>query len=346
MELPARAGRVTRAAAAAATLAVAVALGAGCARHGHGRLDAAHALAEAAQKRLAPLDADGRRRALASARIFEPVDVAARDLYAGPHDPYAARFGETVSCAFIEPRADRVPLGGTTPKFFCELRHVRSHVDVKIKYGRSNREIYGELLGSRLFWALGVAVDRDYPVRVRCHGCPPEPWRAYRDFPARDPSPRQTRLVDDAVLQRLYPAAVLETHADEGWTFAELDTVDAAAGGAPRVEVDALRLLAAFVAHGDDKPENQRLVCPFDAIDAAGRCTRPRLLVADLGSTFGRGASPMLRLIDKDSRPSFAAWSSLPLWEDRRACRAHLETRTAPPHPIVSEAGRRFLAER
>ncbi|MGZ3407084.1 MAG: ATP-binding protein, partial [Polyangia bacterium] len=79
--------------AAAATLAVAVALGAGCARHGHGTLDAAHALADAAQKRLAPLDADGRRRALASARIFEPVDVAARDLYAGPRDPYAARFG-------------------------------------------------------------------------------------------------------------------------------------------------------------------------------------------------------------------------------------------------------------
>jgi hypothetical protein len=335
---------VTRAAAIAATLVVAVVLGGGCDR-GHGTLDAAHALAAAAKTRLAPLDAEGRRQALAGARIFEPVDVAARDLLAGPSDPYAVPPGETISCEFIEPRKDRVPVGGTTPKFFCELRHVHPHVDVKIKYGRDNRETYGELLGSRLFWALGLAVDRNYPVRVRCHDCPAEPWRAYREYPARDPSPRQTREIEDAVMQRLYPAAVLETHNDEGWSFAELDRVEESAGGAPRVEVDALRLLAAFVAHGDDKPPNQRLVCPFDAIDAAGHCTRPRLLVADLGSTFGRGASPMLRIIDKESRPTFAAWSSLPMWEEPRACRAHLSARAAS-HPIVSEAGRRFLADR
>jgi hypothetical protein len=283
---------------------------------------------------------------LKRARIFEPVDVAARDLLAGPRDPYAAAFGDTVACDFIEPDKARVPTSGTTPKFFCALRHVHPHVDVKVRYGRDNRELYGEVLGSRLFWALGLAVDRNYPVRVRCHDCPADPWRAYRAFPARDPSPRETRELDDAVMQRLYPAAVIETRDDEGWSFGELDAVDAAAGGAPRAEVDALRLLAAFVAHGDDKPDNQRLVCPFDAIDAAGRCTRPRLLVADLGSTFGRGASRVLGLIDKDARPSFAAWSSLPMWEDARACRAHLTARASASFPVVKEAGRRFLAER
>ncbi|MCU1281528.1 MAG: hypothetical protein JWM53_5074 [bacterium] len=333
-----------RAAAIVATLAAVAA--AGCERHGNGTLDAAHALAQAAKTRLVPVDAEGRRAYLKRARIFEPVDVATRNLYAGPSDPYAMPFGATVSCEFVEPRKDRVPTGGTTPKFFCELRHVRPEVDVKIKYGRDNREIYGEVLGSRLFWALGLAVDRNYPVRVRCHECPEDPWRAYRDFPARDPSQRQTRTFDDAVMQRLYPAAVVETHGDEGWSFSELDGVDEAAGGAPRVEVEALRLLAAFVAHGDDKPANQRLVCPFDAIDRAGRCRQPRLLVADLGSTFGRGASPVFGIIDKEARVSFAAWSSLPMWEDARACRAHLVTRSSPSHPIVSEAGRRFLAER
>jgi hypothetical protein len=331
-----------------ASVAVVAALAAiaGCPHRGHGGLDAAHALALAAKAELAPVSASDRRDYLKRARIFDRVEIATRDLTVGPGDPYAAGFETTVSCDFIEPRKERVPAAGTTPKFFCALRHVHAQVDVKIKYGRNNREIYGEVLGSRLFWALGVAVDRDYPVRVRCHDCPEDPWRAYRDFPARDSSPRKTREIDDAVMQRLYPAAVIESHDDEGWSFDELDRVDEAAGGAPRAEVDALRLLAAFVAHGDDKPENQRLVCRFDAIDAHGRCVRPRLLVADLGSTFGRGASRVFGLIDRDARPSFAAWSSLPLWQDKAACRVHFTARASQSDPIVSEAGRRFLAER
>jgi hypothetical protein len=330
---------------AAALVATALG-GSGCEHHGAGTLDAAHALAEAAKKQLAPVSADERRAYLARARIFERVDVAARDLAAGPRDPYAAAAGATVSCRFVEPNKEHVPSGGTTPKFFCEVRHIHPHVEVKIRYGRDNREIYGEVLGSRLLWALGVAVDRDYPVRVRCHDCPAEPWRPYRDFPARDDSPRRTRIIDDAVMQRLYPAAVIETRADEGWSFGELDTIDEAAGGASKAEVDALRLLAAFIAHGDDKPSNQRLVCRFDDIDAAGRCTQPRLLIADLGATFGRGASRVLGLIDKEARPSFASWSTLPVWDDAPACRAHLHARASASSPVVHEAGRRLLAER
>ena len=325
--------------------ALVVALAAGCGRHG-GSYDAARALATAAKAKLAPVSAADRRDYLERARIFEEVDVAARDLAAGPRDPYAVGPDDLISCDFIEPKKERVPTGGTTPKFFCSLRHMHPHVDVKIRYGVDNREIYGEVLGSRLFWALGLAVDRNYPVRVRCHDCPADPWRAYRDFPAVDASPRATREIDDAVMQRLYPAAVIETRDDEGWSFGELDTVDEAAGGASRAEVDALRLLAAFVAHGDDKPPNQRLVCPFEAIDADGRCLRPRLLVADLGSTFGRGASRVFGLIDREARPSFAAWSTLPMWEDARACRAHLSARASASNPVVGEAGRRLLAKR
>ena len=337
--------RVAAPTAAALVAATIAALAVGCGKHG-GSYDAARALAEAAKTRLAPVSGADRRDYLKRARIFESVDVATRDVAAGPRDPYAVAADELVSCDFIEPKKERVPTGGTTPKFFCTLRHRHPHVDVKIRYGRDNREVYGEVLASRLFWVLGVAVDRNYPVRVRCHDCPEDPWRAYRDFPARDSSPRATREFDDAVMQRLYPAAVIETRDDEGWSFGELDAVDEAAGGASRAEVDALRLLAAFVAHGDDKPPNQRLVCPFADIDAAGRCKAPRLLVADLGSTFGRGASRILGLIDKDARPSFAAWSTLPMWEDARACRAHLWARASASNPVVSEAGRRLLAER
>src|SRR5581483_12473071 len=99
---------------------------------------------------------------LARARIFDRnLDVATRDILVGPPDAHAFGFLERVSCDFIEPRRDRVPTGGTTPKFFCTLRHGHGHekIDLKVKYGRANRETYGEVLGSRLLWALGVATD-------------------------------------------------------------------------------------------------------------------------------------------------------------------------------------------
>ena len=216
---------MSRASAVALVAALVVATGAaGC--RPRGRYDAARALAGAGAARLvASSDAD-RHEYLRRARIFEPIDVATRDIAVGPDDPYAVAPDAIVPCDFIEPDIDRVPVGGTTPKFFCSLRHVSPRIDVKMRYGRTNREVYGEVLASRLFWALGLAVDHDYPVRVRCHGCPADPWGAYRAFPAIDRSPRTTREIDDAMMQRLYPAAIIETHGDEGWSFAELDTVD------------------------------------------------------------------------------------------------------------------------
>ncbi len=298
--------------------------------------------ASAVGVRLPRITAEQRAAYFRSARLFERVDPRGRNLLRGPNE---FAFDERVSCDFVEPRADHVPAHGTTPKFFCTLRHEEHEGSrgalLKVKYGRQDGEVYGEVLGSRLLWALGVAVDADYAVRVRCHHCPKEPWISYRDFPRVDPSPRRLHDFDDAIVQRLYPGALLERFTDDGWTFDELSDVEA-----PRAQVDALRLLAAFIAHGDDKPENQRLVCPFGSIDHVREgCRAPRLLIADLGSTFGRGANE-LGLIDARSRPSFAAWSALPVWKDRATCRAYWSTRTSHRHPVISEAGRSFLAAR
>ncbi|HEY8039022.1 MAG TPA: hypothetical protein VIF15_04480 [Polyangiaceae bacterium] len=319
-----------------------VLLGTAC--HRAGTLDPADVIARETGHRTPRLTGEERDRYLRQARLFDDVDPSRRDLLEGPPSPDGARFDAPLVCDFVEPSLERVPAAGTTPKFFCRLEGGDGTM-VKVKYGRSNREIYGEVLASRLLWAVGVASDADYPVRMRCRGCPVEPWLAYRDFPRPDPSPRGLRTIDDAVVQRLYPGVVLQEHVDQGWSFDDLDAIDARAGGAPRAQVDAFRLLAAFIAHGDDKHENQRLVCPLEALDAAGRCRAPRLLIADLGSTFGRGANT-LGFIDGGSRPTFAAWSTLPMWEDRGACRAHRAARETDGDPPVSEAGRRFLAAR
>lgn len=311
---------------------------------GPGTLGVSDVLAQRAPRQLARVGPEDRRQYLRRARIFDEVDVRKRDVLSGPHDAQRFHFDQRVSCDFIEPRAGDLPPLGTTPKFYCTLSG-RDRARVKVKYGRTNPELYGELLGSRLLWLLGVASDADYAVRVRCRGCPVDPWGAYLRFPMRDRSPRLTRDVDDALIQRLYPGLDIETHPDQGWSFDELGLLDEAVGGATRADVDALRLLSAFIAHGDDKPENQRLVCPFADVDAAGHCTRPRLLIADLGSTFGRGAN-RLSLIDEASRPSFAAWSSSPVWEDRARCRANLAARSSHSNPLISEAGRQRLAAR
>ena len=322
----------------------------GCGRGA--RPDAAQVIEALTGKRLATVDEAARRGLLERARIFDrltPDEIAARDLERGPGSPDAFAPFSTVSCDFVEPADGGVTAHGTTPKFFCARGATDRPTDLlKVKYGRDNRERVGEVLGARLFWALGLATDESWPVRVRCRGCPADPWAALKAYPRLDPSPRAERDFDDAIVQRLYPAAIVETprRLDEGWSFDELPLVDERQGGAPRVEVEALVLLAAFIAHGDDKPQNQRLVCPFDAIDARGGCARPRLLIADFGATFGRGAAPLSTAIDDKSRPSLREWSALPVWRDEAACRVYWSTRRTPPHPRVSEAARRFAVER
>ena len=117
----------------------------------------------------------------------------------------------------------------------------------------------------------------------------------------------------------------------------ELDKVDAAKGGAPRGHVDALRLLAVFLAHWDNKSKNQRLVCLSQEDWKDGeRCEQPFLLLQDVGATFG------------PSKVDLEEWKAAKIWEDRATCRASMAdlpydgATFAPVH--ISEAGRRQLA--
>ena len=99
----------------------------------------------------------------------------------------------------------------------------------------------------------------------------------------------------------------IEAEGQEGWAFFELDTVDRSKGGAPREQLDALRLIAVFLAHWDNKAENQRLVC---LSETGGRDTVPEpfLLLQDVGATFGP------RKVD------LAGWEKAAIWEDRATC--------------------------
>ena len=88
------------------------------------------------------------------------------DLKAGPSGPGAFPFRATVVCEYSDKK-----LNGLSPKFACVIGR---DDEVKVKFGGNNGEVYGEVLATRLLWALGFGADRMYPVNVICRGCPAE----------------------------------------------------------------------------------------------------------------------------------------------------------------------------
>jgi hypothetical protein len=195
---------------------------------------------------------------------------------------------------------------GTTPKFDCVLDGGEV---IKVKYN-SNPEIHAEVAATRLLDRLGYVTDRmDIVRRVRCYGCPRYPFFTMQVLatvwatgllPDRGLGDGYTDFEWVAV-ERKFDAPAIETADTKGWRWYELDDLTI-----PRAEIDAFRLLAVFLAHWDNKSDNQRLVC-LDA-DRALPCAAPLAMIQDLGATFG------------PSKVNLARWRDLPVWADRRAC--------------------------
>ncbi len=269
-----------------------------------------------------------RQEAIRRAAVWSPTKIPSLDLKAGPRAPGAFAFDAWVTCRYKEKK----DLGGQSPKFVCETSP--GH-ELKVKYGLRNAEVFGEVLSTRLFWALGFPADRMYSVRVRCRGCP------------RDPAvgPEMAGDVvefDPAAVERKLPGRAMETGKDSGWSWSELEDIGPDAPPGARAQRDALKLLAAFVQHTDSKAANQRLLCPEGQAVGRTGCRRPVLMVSDLGLTFGQAG---LRNRNVDS-VSLDTWAKVPVWRDRDLCVAQLEGSFTGSlgDPKISEAGRAFLA--
>jgi hypothetical protein len=282
-----------------------------------------------------------RRALLDRAEVFRPIDTARLDLVAGPRDKDGFSFDSSVTCTFAFPDE---PLSGVTPKFECQ---VAPKDVVKVKFGEDNGEVFAEVAATRLFWALGFIVDRMYPVRVTCLNCPADPHLvSTREWHLGKPGNVATRVFDPAVIERKFGGEEIEVPKFAGWSWRELEAVADNSVGATRAHVDALKLLAAFVQHVDSKPENQGLVCAPGALtkdrDGNETCTRPFLMIKDLGSTFAAASKitfPKMKL---------ESWRDEDVWKDPQRCQANLTSSIVGTleHPQISEAGRRFLAER
>jgi hypothetical protein len=256
-------------------------------------------------------------------KVWLETDIPSLDLKRGPDEPVAFELGATVRCDYVDRK-----LSGGTPKFACRLP---DGDEIKVKYGGTNGEVYGEVVASRLLWALGFGADRMYSARVVCRGCPDRIGTAQTDA--------GERILDPAAIERKLTNDVLS---DE-WSWDELDKVNPAAGGATAAERDALKLVAVLIQHNDNKAMQQRIVCLERAEDR--QCTTPLMMINDLGITFGRSNAFNLQLT---ASVNLADWAKLPVWKDSGGCVGNLpgSLTGTMKYPAISEPGRQFLADR
>ena len=104
---------------------------------------------------LPPLDAGSgpdAKSLIRRAKVWLRTDIPSMDLKAGPQGPGAFAPGATITCDYLDKK-----LTGASPKFACRLP---DGDELKVKYGGTNGEVYGEVAASRLLWPSGSAPTR------------------------------------------------------------------------------------------------------------------------------------------------------------------------------------------
>ena len=300
--------------------------------------------------------------------------ISSRDLRSGPEHELFNKPGQEIVCDFVLPNKDDLP-GGRTPKFDCELLFKGKKKVFKVKYdpyfnkinGKGavrNLEVYGEILSTRLMWALGFPADNVYTVKVVCRNCPLDPWLYIRKelgvydvqdtvIGFVDKNLERSRKWKEGFSDRVFDPAIVEVKFSgdtialekvKGWEWSELFD-NMANPEVQKPQREALAILMAFIQHMDSKAEQQRLTCEKGSWDGYN-CTKPFMIVQDAGSSFGSGWAPFQGdiLLNK---VTVGKWVKLPIWRDKNKCILKIN---APPNASltdswqVSEEGRAFLA--
>jgi hypothetical protein len=315
---------------------------------------------EPASDAKAQFTSQDRQTALRNASIFTPKAVAEADIMSGPSQKkkdFQFQFNDKVTCEFVTPGQQ---MGGNTPKFLCNILKVESvggqvqtadqikDDPLKVKFGDDNREVYAEVVSSRLLWALGYYADAWYTVRVDCTNCP--------DNPETGSGPRGPHSFKEASVVRKFAGHKMYESGkpDEGWSWKEFEQLNQR----PTYEKDGLKLMAAFMSHSDNKPPQQRLVCSDVTVDTTSQppkatCTNPEMLVQDVGATFGSGGA---FTDNKKAKLNLHEWTGKSVWNKVGAagdsnppqCQATLHksltAKDGLDNPTISEEGRRFTA--
>ena len=307
--------------------------------------------------------AKDRLAAIQAATIYVPRAVSDANILQGPsQNPKQFQFhpDDKITGDFATPGSK---MGGKTPKFSSKITKVEStngqiktltadmdEEPLKVKYGAGDNEIYAEVVSTRLMWALGFYADSWFPVRVVCNNCPADPEKGS--------GPTGVQTFDAATVVRKYPGHKMyqEGKSDEGWSWKEID----ASNGQPKSQRDALKLLAAFIQHSDNKPQQQRLVCDKVKVNQSTNpftttCDNSKMIVQDVGATFGGGGA---FTSNDGAKMNLENWSGKKLWKkvgtpgtdeaNCPVCQAILDKSLSASNglsdPTISEEGRRMLA--
>jgi hypothetical protein len=181
-------------------------------------------------------------------------------------------------------------MNGLSPKFMCAIAGSDKDV-IKVKYGRDNAEVYGEMISTRLLWALGFGTDRMYAVRVICRGCPASVYGG-------TPMPSGERLFDPATVERKFAGYEIETFANQaGAGTNSIASIPSLVG--PTRTTGCAETAGRFHPAQRLQAEQQRLVCldqgPRPTPGADVPCAHPFMFIQDLGLTFGRRISSSTR---------------------------------------------------
>lgn len=277
-----------------------------------------------------------REGVIARAQIWKPTNIPTVDIRTGPQGKGGFPPKASVRCEYLEEE-----LNGNSPKFVCATGPTLDD-DFKVKFGASNGEVYGEVLATRLLWALGFGADRMYPVTVTCIGCP--------DALGGTERPSDERRFDPAVIERKSQGWEWRDKGESGWAWTELKFIDPAAGGATLAQRDAFLLLAVFLQHSDSKSQQQRILC-LGTPPRSSRipCNQPFLMVSDLGLTFGKASG---RNVNAASSANLAGWKDTPIWKEPKGkqplsgCVGNISRSFSGTlsDPVISEDGRKFLS--
>lgn len=266
-----------------------------------------------------------RAAAIRHAQVWTARDVATYNVTAGEGEfaPWS-----TVTCDYSPKK-----LSGNSPKFSCVLA---PGDEVKVKYGNENGEVYAGVASTRLLHALGFGADTYYPVHVDCRGCP-------ANLGGKTTGPNVSHF-EVAAIERKMKGKSVAVKNKEGWEWVELNMVDPAAGGASVAQRDALKLLAVFLQHTDNKTEQQRLLCTAAKGADPEPCAQAFMMIHDVGQTFGKANKFNRQPI---SSVNLENWTSMPIWKDEKQCVGNLSKSFTGnlSNPRISEAGRQFLAD-
>ena len=315
---------------------------------------------ESASDKKPQFTSQDRQNAIRDASIFKANAVADADIMGGPSQKkkdFQFHFNDKVTCEFVSPGRE---MGGNTPKFLCNILKVESldgqvqtadqikDDPLKVKFGDDNREVYAEVVSSRLLWALGFYTDAWYTIRVDCTNCPADPESGS--------GTRGPHTFKEASVVRKFPGhKMYETgKPDEGWSWKEFEQLNQR----PTYEKDGLKLMAAFISHSDNKPPQQRLVCSDINTDTTSQppkstCTKSEMVVQDVGATFGGGG---LFTSNQTAKINLHEWTGKPVWKKvgvagqsnppqcQATLRKSLTAKDGLSDPAISEEGRRLVA--